>query len=401
MLKRIEIFENRVYILYLIVLISSIYFSFYSSILALYYIICLFAIFPHFFKFKVFRIPFAILAIVNASIMVSSRSYFLSKSDDFSHYYESYVDILNGAGIFEKQYAGGLEFFLNIYFKIIGFFFGNVSIPHLLFLVSFLCSILFYIGVEKLLIKKFDTSLHPLIVASAFLFFPFLLTTQLMRQMIASGFLLIALSYSFNCFKGKFFLLLATISHSTSLVLYFLYKVLFFGEKKSKWIISGVLLFISLLSFGFFNFIVGLSLPLVGDIFSKANYYLNKEDLNFWNDSLLKYAIIMILMYPFFGYKKDRYIVELFYFSMFCYMILLPLASLSSRFFLVTNSFLLGFFVFLSFYRIKKLFVLAIIFYAVFRFFYFGPLFIADNNGFDLWSSYGWKTGILDFVQLK
>ena len=202
--------NNAIEILFFVLIILTVISSFYSSILSFYFIIAIFAIFPNFFNNKILRVPFALLAILNACVMVSSRIYFVNiQSDDFIHYYNNFLDISNGGTIFVSQYGDGFEFLLPLYFYIISHFFGVSEVQYIFFSVCFLIAIIFYFWIEKFILKDFEYKYYSLILASFFIFFPYLSTTQIMRQLLASGLILIALGYGLRNYKGKVLYLLS------------------------------------------------------------------------------------------------------------------------------------------------------------------------------------------------
>lgn len=386
--NRVDVFLTFFYFL----LLTSIALSIISPLIAFYYSLTLLVIFPKEFSYKYMRVYVSLIAIVNACIVFSSRAYLQSISDDFSHYYESYLSLTNGGSI--AQYAGGIEFLISFYFKILIFIFGNMSVPHIFFCVSFFCSIVFYIWVEKFGLKNIDDYKKSLCVASCLAFFMYLLSTQLMRQMIATPFLLFALSYGLKHYKGKLFMIMAVGGHLSSIPLYFVLKTFLGNEKKKQWIILIIFIFFSLLFTVLLSHLsIFFNIPIIGELAAKLQYYNNITLRSGGDDkgnTFIKYMIVMLAGFVFFGPKGEWEYKKLFYLSCIAYILLLPIPLLSSRVFLMMSGVALGYFMFLAFYRISMIYRGLIIAYFIVRVLTLGPYYDFKGDGFDLWYSYPW-----------
>ena len=336
------------------------------------------------------RVYLSIIALVSGSLIAASRMSLRSLSDDFGHYYDSYLSILHGGTIF--QYASGFEFFISLYFKLMILVSGELHPSSILFFVALLNSFLFYLWLEKFGLEKVDSNVKSLCVAASLTFYMFPISTLLMRQMLATPLLLFAISYTLNNKKGIFFFLLACFAHSSSAPIYFIVRMLMSENKKNKNIM--VLFFmLFLLSFSLLvKYAASLSgIPIINAITYKLDYYSTATLFDFSKlDSYVKYLIVMVLSSFYFFSKEHRDWKSLLYYSGIIYLILLPIPFMSGRLFLILSAVGLGYMLFLSAYKISMVFRYLMIIFCVFRILTLGIYYTNTNDGFDLWYSYPW-----------
>jgi len=379
-------------ILFGFLFLSSLVLSVVSPLIAFYYSLSLLVLFPKEFSNKFLRGYISVIAIVNACLVFSSRTYLQSNSDDFSHYYMAYISILNGGGL--DQYANGLEFLISAYFKIIIILFDKLPIPDIFLCVSLLSVSVFYIWLETCGLEDIEEDKKSLCVASCLAFFMYALSTQLMRQMIATPFLLFALSYGLKNIKGRIFLILAIGGHLSSLPLYFVLKTFMGDNRKAQYSILGAFVFFGFLFAVLLNHLsIFVGLPVVGELFAKLQYYnaislrSNAPDSS---NTFLKYLIVMLAAYLFFGQNRSSEFKKLFYFSCVSYIVLIPIPLLSSRVFLIMSGVGLGYFMFHAFYRLSFVYRMLLLLYFAVRIITLGPAYVPKFDGFDLWYSYPW-----------
>ncbi len=123
-----------------------------------------------------------------AGLAYSSRRKFIG-SDDFSQYFDNFLEALsNHAPSF--SFAGGSEIGLPLINYFFGLIFGKLSPWHLMFLHQV---ILFGLLIWVLSRTKIDGVSKSLLVAFVLVAFPYVLSTQLLRQCYSSLFLFVAL----------------------------------------------------------------------------------------------------------------------------------------------------------------------------------------------------------------
>ncbi|AYU89687.1 hypothetical protein CS371_14585 (plasmid) [Serratia marcescens] len=339
---------------------------------------------------KPIRVYFSLIALVCGVLVSASRVHLTSASDDFGHYYASYLSILHGGTIF--QYAGGVEFLLSLYFKILVMIFGNLHPSSILFFVALLNSFLFYLWLEKFGLNRVDDKLKSLCIAASLTFYMFTISTLLMRQMLATPFLLFALSYTLRSKMGILSLLLASFAHLSSIPIYFIIRILMSEDRKKKNLM--VLFFLVVLVL--FSLLVKFSssftgLPVIGILAFKLEYYGRVSLFSFDRiDSYVKYLVVMLIASIFFFSEKHKDWKSLLYYGGAIYIIWLPIPLMSGRIFLMLGTVALGYIIFLSAYRMSIVLRYFLVIYCVFRVLTLGIYYTNNNDGFDLWYSYPW-----------
>ncbi|MBN3975881.1 EpsG family protein, partial [Serratia marcescens] len=211
------------------------------------------------FSLRILRINVAIIAIISGSFIAASRNTLMVLGDDFNVNYYVYQLMQHGESIFYHDFSGGIEFILPLYFKIIGSVFNIENPVYIFFSVTALCLTLFYIWLEKYALKNIDADKRALCVAASLGLFVLFSTTQLMRQMISTVFLLYALSLWTEKKKLSFviFFALAVFSHLSSVLLFFVITTLMGEDRYKKYIILLISIgFVSLFTI-FLSYVLG------------------------------------------------------------------------------------------------------------------------------------------------
>jgi len=155
----------------------------------------------------------------SGSVMAASRKTF-EASDDFSHYYAAYLELVNtGWGPSSSTYGSeiGLPVF---YYLISGLGITNQVFP--LFAVAMLSSALFVFWLDKYGSLCFPSVRFGTVMAVSLLFYSFFLTTTLTRQMMSLSIVLIAISTV--GWRSLASLLVAILFHQSALIPFLLFK---------------------------------------------------------------------------------------------------------------------------------------------------------------------------------
>ncbi|HCB3687122.1 TPA: EpsG family protein, partial [Klebsiella pneumoniae] len=229
-------------------------FSGISPVLGFY--VVLFCLALNFGTVAQYRYVASLIAIFCCTFIISSRNFESGlQQDDFANiYYLVYNRMQNGDSIFYDQFSGGVEFFLPLYFKIIGYIFDIQNPVYIMASVSGLCLLLFYVWLERYGLEGIERSKKSLCVASSLGLLVFLVTTQNMRQAISCVFLLYAITFFVRKQKILFsiFFILAIVSHTTSVLVFALFIIFLQGSNFQKKLI----LFIGFIALLIFNALI-------------------------------------------------------------------------------------------------------------------------------------------------
>lgn len=343
------------------------------------------------YSLRILRVNVAIIAIISGAFISSSRNALMVLGDDFNINYSVYQLMQNGGSIFYHEFSGGIEFILPLFFKIIGFVFNIENPVYIFFSVTVLCLTLFYIWLEKFGLKDIDSDKKALCVAASLGLFVLFSSTQLMRQMISTVFVLYAVSFWFEKKKLSFviFFALAIFSHLSAVLLSFVIIVLMGDNKFRKYMVLIVsAAFVSLFTV-FLSYITGSN--LLGAATYKFNYYASTDLSGFNLDSFFKFLVIMWCGAIFFRSKNNEKWNSLLFFGGALYVIFLPLPLASDRMLMLMVSYLPGFLMFISFYRATLLFKVILIAFFALKILLLGPLYSGGAlEGMELWKSYPW-----------
>ncbi|HBT7784053.1 TPA: EpsG family protein [Klebsiella pneumoniae] len=387
--ERIRIFK----LLFNLISISVfIIFSGISPVLGFY--VVLFCLALNFGTAAQYRYVASLIAIFCCTFIISSRNFESGlQQDDFANiYYLVYNRMQNGDSIFYDQFSGGVEFFLPLYFKIIGYIFDIQNPVYIMASVSGLCLLLFYVWLERYGLEGIERSKKSLCVASSLGLLVFLVTTQNMRQAISCVFLLYAITFFVRKQKILFsiFFILAIVSHTTSVLVFALFIIFLQGSNFQKKLI----LFIGFIALLIFNALISFIIAhgLLGAATYKLMFYTTIAS-DGYNLGYLKFFIIMCMASYFFFSDKFKNYKSLIWYGSLLYAILIPIPILSQRLLLLLVAFLNGYLMFFSFYKILNVYRFILIIYFIYRMITIGPLFSSygEEGAFmDLWYSYPW-----------
>lgn len=291
------------------------------------------------------RIYLSFCSSLSLAIIVSSRAYGISISDDFANsYYNNYLGICNGDFGNLFAYGAGIELGLPLFFLLISLIIKNASPSLLIFFVAFLCSTAYCIWVEIFGLACFEDKRKALVTAYSILMLGLFYSSQLSRQFISSILILYALFSNNN--KSKYaFLLLGIIFHLTAILTYVVALVLKNADFKKF-----TMLIVSLLLTGqLFIYFVELNLADVIPVLAKLSYWTTDNEIGSLDLATLNIMILVAVISLIPIIYKRRYITKdtvsclyLFWGFFVAYVVLLPYSMMPIRFTLIINSLLLG-----------------------------------------------------------
>ncbi len=321
----------------------------------------------------------------SGSVMIASRNTF-GKSDDFNHYYKSYINILNDgwSAVFDTLY--GTELGLPIYYFVLsGFGITNQVFP--LFAVSMLSSALFVLWLDMFGSSYFPSGRYGTMMAISLLFYSFLSATQTTRQMISLSFLLFAISTV--GWRSLVWLVCALLFHQTSIVMYLMFK----SVKRFGWISLIFVLGFGLGFMFFFNRVMAISLLTDSNairVASKFAYYTFNDASNTNADmSGLKFVSICCVA----ALLSAKYMPERWGLLILCvgilYVLFLPHPLLSLRTFMIFVAVLAGYITSFLAFRVGWSVIswLAVVYsiYTLVKQFSLG-----ESYAFQLWEKFDW-----------
>ena len=326
--------------------------------------------------------------ILTGALAIASRLTLANSQDDLFSYFRAYNGLLSGNmdALFAYNNEVGLPLLYFLHTKL----FESAEPASIILYVSFLCGVLFLVWLEYFGVKEIEEELKSLAIAASLIFFSFMMTSQVIREMMAMVFILYALSSHKIIFK-TILLFLGVLFHTAALPVFIMGALLF---KFPKQTFIGVL-FIS----GTFVF----ELSNLQTIYSSLDMsFIPIQKLLFHACSLPGYTqtdmyyvkfmfiLIVLFLFQFLFLKADPTQEKWKYFVLTfagMYLIFLPLPLASLRGTLIVNSVLLGYLIFIGFKQYYRLFSDLLAGYIIYKF-------ILTVNGFpgpfELWHAYGW-----------
>jgi hypothetical protein len=339
------------------------------------------------------RAPFSILGLLSGVAIYSSRLVGNIYGDDVANeYYPLYQEMVNGGNVFDSGFGGNIEFGLPLYFKLLGFLLPHLDENAVMFSVSALCSVLFYIWIETYFFKEIEIKNKSLFIASIVLFFGFFVTTQLMRQAISTVMVLFVISNYRQGKKGKsiIYLVLGSIFHLTAIPFALINYIFLYGTHKKRIIISFAFVFFGMLFISILKLVAGSGIFF--GVVSKFLYYLKNTSNGIDTAYYWKILIPIFLVSLFFVKKQNEMFRWFLFYSLIGYLSLIQIPFASDRCFMVLNVFLLGAVIYFSFERIIGVYQIILILFCIFRFIQLGPLYPSQCGGtvLCLWAEYPW-----------
>ncbi|EIY4988338.1 TPA: EpsG family protein [Klebsiella quasipneumoniae subsp. similipneumoniae] len=343
------------------------------------------------------RVGFTLVSILGAAFTFASRNYVSGTiKDDFANIYlPAFYDVNKGGTIFYESFSNGVEFFITLYFKVIGGIFGIKEPFMIMFAVLLFVLLLYYIWLELFVLVNIEKKYRSICVAACFSLLSCIIITQNMRQAISCVFLLYAISLLLNkkyiyCLVFTF---LAVISHMTALIVLPLFYFIMEGSKKTR-------LIIIIVSLGFllaFNIAIGIiiSYNLLGASTYKLLYYADSTgrsvDIGYLKFLIISFFAALVLC------KNDSVQSNRFRNLLFCgtilYLIFMPIPTLSFRFLMLLVVFYNGLTMFYAFTKQLTILGFLLIAYNLYKIYSLGPnqdLLTGPEAYMNLWYSYPW-----------
>ncbi len=323
----------------------------------------------------------SVIFIYSGSIIISSRKTFATVSDDFSTYYSIYNSIYkNGFENLSDYLSSGLEIGLPIIFWIYGKIFPFFSPSNLIFVNSLVIGLLFIYLIEKRIFVELRINDKALLLASVLLFFSFPQTSQLVRQMFSSVFILYAV-FSNNKYKTILWFLVASLIHLSAIPIYIMIKFIFKWPKIATSIVCIIL--------GLYSTLIVFLGNSGIEYFSRLNYYLKIDESG---KSLLipLLTIIILIIFLINNYLwKDENINKfkyLFFVFAAITLFLMNYTLISLRVGLLYQGFLIGFFLYLGYQRFNYLYKLLLLLLIIFQF----KVLINSSGPMGNWYKFDW-----------
>lgn len=339
------------------------------------------------------RAPLSILGLLSGVAIYSSRLVGNIYGDDVANeYYPLYQDMVNGGDIFDSGFGGDIEFGLPLYFKLLGLIFPHLDENGVIFCVSLLCCLLFYIWIEYYFFKEIEIKNKSLLIASIMVFFGFFVITQLMRQAISTIMVLYAISsYRQGCRdKSVIYLFLGSIFHLTAIPLALVNYIFFYGNHKKKIMISVAFVLFGLLFVNILKLVSGSGIYF--GVLSKFLYYLRNTSNGIDTAYYWKILIPLFMVSLFFVKKQHKVFKWFLFYNLIGYLSLIQIPFASDRCFMLLNVFLLGAIFYFSFERIIGVYQILLLLFCIFRFIQLGPLYPTQcgETVLCLWAEYPW-----------
>jgi len=169
------------------------------------------------------RVATSVVAIVSAASIWASREVGRSVSDDLAAYY----DIYSRLGMLEwgTERIPVYEFGLPLLLKIIRVALPDLTPNGLMFVLTTVTGLTLLFCVERFGLREFPREKRGYCAAMVLLFFSFVLTTQLTRQMLSSV-LLVNIFFCLRAVPTGFSVLLASLFHVSAVAVYAVVRVL-------------------------------------------------------------------------------------------------------------------------------------------------------------------------------
>ncbi|WP_334092643.1 EpsG family protein, partial [Helicobacter typhlonius] len=182
-----------------------------------------------------YRILLSLTLVFNIAVIYSSRLYFniaTDFDDDFSRYYQNYLDIYDNISGAMFVWGGGFEIGLPLFYKLLSLFLPKLIPQYLLFFTALGATSLFYIWCEYYGTKWVKPHQKAALIAFACFIGIFLESLGLTRQCFASIFLLFGFFAHTKRFKILFFAC-AIGFHLSSILIIVLFYTLYYFPKLS------------------------------------------------------------------------------------------------------------------------------------------------------------------------
>lgn len=224
------------------------------------------------------RISAAVIAILSGASIWASRGLGQSMSDDFQQYYDIYSQI--DAHGWTTGVIPSYELGLPAFFKMISLASPTLTPSGLMFVVTATAGLIFLFYVERFGLQDFPRGKKGYGIAMIFLFFSFVMVTQLTRQMLSSV-LLVCVFFLVRPAARRFSLLLASVVHVSAIAIHIVLRLL-----QRRLLVIPLLAVIVVVLVRFINIetvvsmVSGFDLPRLGYYFASADAAGNRATLS-------------------------------------------------------------------------------------------------------------------------
>ena len=335
---------------------------------------------------KTKRIFFSLALIWNIAALYASKIYFhvaLDFDDDFSRYYQNYLDIYDGLSGSLNVWNSANEIGLGVFYKILSLLLPRLLPSQLLFITALCIASLFYIWLEMYILGNIPKAQRACLVAFAMFVDVFVESIGLTRQAFACVFLLFVFN-SKNLSIKILFLIVATMFHTSSILVFALFLVVRRYPRICLCIL--LLLFFVFVDYASFinTHIRDFALILKDYLPSKLyTYFISYIDTNGFNLYYYRYLPIIKVIFmigAIFGFfalnPRDKLAIEYKYIASISFIIFI-LQFIPTRIVFLWSHILFYFLCFVAFRRVFYLVFPAFFFYFLYRFY---KLFIHQDS---------------------
>ena len=247
----------------------------------------LFLIFSSGFLKREVRYSSSLCIVILMAAMFASRSYNVTTSDDFYHYYNSYLEYAGDWGqIFE--FGGGFEIGLGFILYVAYNLFPAFSPSGLMFFVIFIELMIYVVVLEVFVLGHINSRIRSISLSIFLVMSLGILAGQLSRQYGAIP-MLIAAVFAVSKRDKLIFFLLALVFHISSIFIYPLVCLFVWGAKSWKrFICAAALVF---LFFYLFEYVGNLWVGF--DYLNQKQGYFELESQS--SDMLRNYIVLMMI----------------------------------------------------------------------------------------------------------
>lgn len=325
---------------------------------------------------KEFRILLGLTLVFNIAVIYASKLSFhvgLDFDDDFTRYYQNYLDIYDGISGAMFYFGGEFEIGLGVFYKILSILFPKLLPSSVLLFTALSVCLLFYIWLEVYILKYFKAYQRAALVAFCMFLDIFMETIGLTRQCFSTIFLLYA--FSSKDWRGRVgFLAIAMIFHISAIFIFTTFYVIKYFPKVSLFLLLCFTLFFMQDSASVNATINGIALFLKGFLPDKAityfTYYINDAGFTpyyFVYMPIMKFILSLCVLFSIFMLcPKDKILKHFKMYILICFFIYFTHILPSRSVFLLTNM-LFYFVVFVSFRRFFNLTLFFFFPYFIFR----------------------------------
>ena len=235
--------------------------------------------------YRVVRVGAAIVTILSGASIWASRTFGANLSDDFQQYYEIYYQIDHGH--FTTGVIPVYEVALPALFKLVSLTLPSLTPSGLMFVSTTVAGLIMLLFLERFGLREFSAEKKGYGVAMVFLFFSFVMVTQLTRQMLSSV-LLVYLFFETRPLWKRGALVVASLFHVTAVGVHATVRML---QRRYLILALIVVTIILYLEFGDVNTLADIVIQY--DI-PRLGYYLTAADTG---GNLATFAVVLVVFF--------------------------------------------------------------------------------------------------------